>query len=309
MDFPHVVITPGLPGASYTTPKNKGNEAGPFLAYIIENYERLPAHMAFIHGHRVSHHTYQLDIVPVMKAVRWGSAPYIPLNVHMYQRVDDEKPEFRDMAKVWPLLFTDIAPRMPREFLSWCCAQFVVTRAAVRARPLAFYQKIYDWVTDSNTTSYISSRVMEQTWHMIFGLPPKADMVSACDVFDCDVLDSVTATVETWEGTPFDRIPCKVYETHHIDNPRRRATPTHAPRARVFVRPPPAELAEAERQTQAFEEGLERKREKDAGMRASGELRALIKEENPAELGKVQFGYGRPEPPRIKTEPWKAPRD
>ena len=88
MDFPHVVITPGLPGATYTTPKNKGNEAGPFLWYILDNYDRLPAHMAFIHGHRVSHHTFNLDIVPVMKAVKWGAMPYLPLNVHMFQKVD-----------------------------------------------------------------------------------------------------------------------------------------------------------------------------------------------------------------------------
>jgi len=311
MDVPHVVITPRLPGATYTTDKNRGNEAGPFLAYILENYHRLPAHMAFVHGHRVSHHTYQLDIVPALKAVKWGSRPYIPLNVHMYQRVDSEKPEFEDMAKVWPRLFTDLAPKMPPELLSWCCAQFVVTRAAVRARPKEFYQKIFDWMTnegewklEKNVTSYISSRVLEQTWHMIFGMPAMSDMIPACEIFDCDVLDAVTLQVETWEGSPFDRIPCKVYETQHLEDKRAKITPTFVPLPAVARRPTDAELAVAEKERKLFEEGLEEVKDRDHAMRVSGELRDALKKEN-TEIAKLQLGYGRPDSPGYRTTAWK----
>ena len=155
------------------------------------------------------------------KAVRWGAMPYLPLNVHMYQKVDSEKPEYADLARVWPKLFSAIAPKVPEVLLSWCCAQFVVTRAAVRARPRAFYEAIYEWLNNrdlvlGNVTSFISSRVLEQTWHMIFGMPPAADILPVCDVFHCDILDVVTEQVETWEGTPFDRIPCKVYDAKHV---------------------------------------------------------------------------------------------
>ena len=304
-DFPHVVITPGLPGAAHTTPKNKGNEVGPFLHYILENYDRLPAHMAFIHGHRVSHHTYQLDIVPVMKAVRWGAMPYLPLNVHMYQRVDSERPEFNEMRRVWPVLFSELAPTMPKVFLSWCCAQFVVTRAAVRARPRAFYQNLYDWVNEAhpllgNVTSYISSRVLEQTWHMIFGMPAEAEMIPACDVFHCDVLDVVTEQVETWEGTPFDRIPCKVYDIKHISDWRTRISPTHAPGKMMAQAASAEELKTAERETKDREEAAERAIEEDTARRASGELRAAMKLEN-TEVDKYQTGFGRPEDPPFAT--------
>jgi hypothetical protein len=311
MDVPHVVITPGLPGATYTTAKNKGNEAGPFLTYIIENYDRLPAHMAFVHGHRVSHHTYQLDIVPALKAVRWGSRPYIPLNVHMYQRVNADKPEYEDMAKVWGRLFTDLAPTIPKEFLSWCCAQFVVTRAAVRARPKAFYVNLLDWVTnegpwraEKNVTSYISSRVLEQTWHMIFGMPALSDLIPPCDLFDCDVLDTVTAQVEQWEGTPFDRIPCKLYELKHIENRRRRVTPTFEPKAVLARAATDAEAPLIERETRAREEALEAVKDSDAGDRARGDLRLDIKDEN-TDVAKLQFGFGRPDDPGIAAAPWK----
>lgn len=303
MDTPHVVITPGLPGATYTTPFNKGHEVGPFLHYIIENYDRLPAHMAFVHGHRVSHHTYQLDIVGVLKAVRWGSAKYIPLNVHMYQRCDAEKPEFKDIENVWPLLFKELAPKMPSHFLSWCCAQFVVTRAAVRARPKAFYENVYAWVTNTGAfakaepvTSFISSRVLEQTWHMIFGMPAQSDMIPPCDVFDCDVLDVVTAQIETWEGTPFDRIPNKVYEVKHNENVRARASPRPGARGLVALAATQEELKAADKERQAWEEGLERRKDADMARRASGELRETMKEEN-KDVFKLHFGYGQIDDP------------
>lgn len=38
--------------ATLTTPKNKGNEAGVYLWYILENYHNLPDVMAFLHAHR-----------------------------------------------------------------------------------------------------------------------------------------------------------------------------------------------------------------------------------------------------------------
>jgi hypothetical protein len=271
----------------------------------------LPANLAFIHGHRVSHHTYQLDIVPAVKAVRWGSRAYIPLNVHMYQRVDASKPEFDDMKKVWPKLFTSLSPEMPKTMYSWCCAQFVVTRAAIRARPKEFYQDIYDWMTnegkfknDLPTTSYISSRVLEQTWHMIFGMPAESEMIPPCEIFDCDILDEVTKLVETWEGTPFDRIPCKVYEVQHLQDKRARISTTYTPGPGVYTKPTIEELKAAEKQRQLMEEGNEVLKDKDIELRKSGELWTQLKGEN-QDVTRLHLGFGRVNPPEIPSEPWK----
>lgn len=317
MDFPHAVVTPGLPGATYTTPLNKGHEAGVFLYWIIDNYDRLPPNMAFVHGHRVSHHTYQLDIVAALKAVRWGSADFIPLNVHMYQRCDSEKPEFKDIELVWPRLFKDLAPTMPAYFQSWCCAQFVVTRKAVRSRSKAFYENIYAWVTNTGpykndlpVTSFISSRVLEQTWHMIFGMPAVSEMIPPCDVYDCDLLDVITAQIETWEGTPFDRIPNKVYETKHLENIRLRASPRpdrrHTSRGLVAVAATEEELKTAAQERQDFEEDLERQKDADMQWRSSGDMRKVMKEEN-TDVTKVHFGYGQIDDPGHQTRPWNKP--
>ena len=38
--------------AKYTTVTNKGNEATPYLQYIIDNYDNLPETIVFSHGHK-----------------------------------------------------------------------------------------------------------------------------------------------------------------------------------------------------------------------------------------------------------------
>lgn len=55
-DIPHVVYHNADPadtqGAQHKTLMNKGNEAMGYLQFIVDYYDRLPASIAFIHGHR-----------------------------------------------------------------------------------------------------------------------------------------------------------------------------------------------------------------------------------------------------------------
>ena len=55
-EIPHVVYDNADPrdtqGAQHKTLLNKGNEAMGYLQFIVDYYERLPASIAFIHGHR-----------------------------------------------------------------------------------------------------------------------------------------------------------------------------------------------------------------------------------------------------------------
>ena len=58
-DIPHVVYQVGDPGASigaqHATLANKGNEAMAYLQFILDYWERLPAAVVFLHGHRCAH--------------------------------------------------------------------------------------------------------------------------------------------------------------------------------------------------------------------------------------------------------------
>lgn len=55
-DIPHIVYQVDDPantkGALHRTVKNKGNEAMAYLQFIVDYYDRLPASIVFLHGHR-----------------------------------------------------------------------------------------------------------------------------------------------------------------------------------------------------------------------------------------------------------------
>lgn len=52
-----------------------------------------------------------------------------------------------------------------------CCAQFAATRDKIRERPLEDYERYRDWVLNTTLEDSISGRVMEYSWHQIFGRP------------------------------------------------------------------------------------------------------------------------------------------
>jgi hypothetical protein len=94
-----------------------------------------------------------------------------------------------------------------------CCAQFAVSRTKVRERPKKDYERYRRWLIDTNLTDYESGRVMEYTWHQIFGQDPVhcPDARSCyCDTFGyCD--DGMECEEKECKGMytlpPFSTIP------------------------------------------------------------------------------------------------------
>ncbi|KAI5308327.1 hypothetical protein KEM55_005996, partial [Ascosphaera atra] len=50
-----------------------------------------------------------------------------------------------------------------------CCAQFGVTREQVRTRSREEYVHYREWLLNSSLPDALSGRIMEYSWHMIFG--------------------------------------------------------------------------------------------------------------------------------------------
>ena len=50
-----------------------------------------------------------------------------------------------------------------------CCAQFAVSRDQVLARPLGDYERLREWIVDTEKSDAKSGRVLEFLWHVIFG--------------------------------------------------------------------------------------------------------------------------------------------
>jgi hypothetical protein len=73
-------------------------------------------------------------------------------------------------AEVWPLLFP--SQPVPDVVGVACCAPFGLTRATILARPRAYYVDLREWLLATPLPDDVSGRILEYSWHIIFGKPP-----------------------------------------------------------------------------------------------------------------------------------------
>lgn len=157
---------------------NYGDEALAYLTYIVENYERLPEAVVFIHGHESAWHAPS-SMKHVLKNTCFSLAiGYHNLNHGNDARVHDfclsergPPPKFQVAAKEevegllrqnWVSVFKPAFNNtFPRRICSDCCAQFVVSRARLQHHPRLFYEQLLQLVRDHKST-------LEREWRMIF---------------------------------------------------------------------------------------------------------------------------------------------
>ncbi|KZF22025.1 hypothetical protein L228DRAFT_247637 [Xylona heveae TC161] len=161
------------------TPANKGHEAMAYLTYVIDHYDSLPSTIAFMHPHLdgffkawhvdTPHHdnaeslnNLQIDFIQrngyANLRCNWNPGC---LQKHRYNK--------HVTPDLWATLF---GGERPPEVASACCAQFAVSRDQVHKRPREDYIKYRQWVLDTPLKDYESGRVMEYSWHVIFGMDP-----------------------------------------------------------------------------------------------------------------------------------------
>jgi hypothetical protein len=188
---------PDIPVAAYVvddlqallhTPKNKGREATVYLTYIIENYDKLPDIVLFMHAHQYAWHNnifQDRDAAQMIRAmrddhiaregyfnVRCEHNPGCPNWLHLDRpEVDFDKvfkPEERIYTvQIWKDLWGSTA-RVPQTLSQPCCAQFAVTRERIRLNPLTTYIHVRDWILNVRLSDHDSGRVMEYTWQYLF---------------------------------------------------------------------------------------------------------------------------------------------
>ncbi|PWY91468.1 hypothetical protein BO94DRAFT_513606 [Aspergillus sclerotioniger CBS 115572] len=186
-----------------TTPLNKGHESMAYLTYLIDNYDSLPATIAFLHSHRSGflmawHVDAPLhDNVLAMKDLQLD---FVQQNGYVNLRCNWNpgcKQDHRTNRHVTEEVFTDIFEgtstppinstgistmqdqfelaqdqeflRMPKRVAAACCAQFAVSREQVLKRPREDYLRIRQWIINTDKDDASSGRVMEFLWHVIFG--------------------------------------------------------------------------------------------------------------------------------------------
>lgn len=132
-------------------------EALSFLTYIAENYETLPDAVLFLHGDEHDHHT--LTGVEDTKKAAMEFFPFGDLErdaiIYVRSMRTAEYNHFHHESKhevelkvdeLWDSVFEKhgFGSREGVQVLSPCCAQFGVSKAAIRLRPVEYYRATVD---------------------------------------------------------------------------------------------------------------------------------------------------------------------
>ena len=189
LNHPYVVYTKNENDTSrYNMNKNKGNEASVYLKYILDHWDSLPDHVAFIHAHESDWH-HKESMADKLNSFR-ERGDYINLNdtdcvtnivkyedgrIRIYfndERTLSTEPESTfDHMKTWYVNTMEGHFGKLREgalVTDTCCAQFIVSRQAIRRLPRKFYERHYNWLMTTDIENYTCSRFYEWTWKMIF---------------------------------------------------------------------------------------------------------------------------------------------
>lgn len=155
---------------------NLGNEAYKYLEYIVDNFEKLPPIITFVHAGRQEWHDPRPKDVSIPElgdafAGSHGGFAYLPgvapetcWSVSFSNRstghstknegipVEVARPVLVDVLHhLWhDVLESDLGPA-PDHWCTACCAQFQVLREAIQRHPVSFYKRLLDWVQDNDT--------------------------------------------------------------------------------------------------------------------------------------------------------------
>lgn len=129
----------------------------------------------------------------------------------------------------YPDAFKELFPgeSLPPTIGVACCAQFAVTREKIRERPIQDYKRYRQWLSETPLDNYISGRILEYSWHIIFGQPPvhcPNAQECYCKTFGLCTLECKEdgKCGEYWPFPPFSSLP-KGWPTVDWDGQNRNA--------------------------------------------------------------------------------------
>lgn len=150
-------------------------------SYIIDNYDKLPDNILFIHPNRYQWHNDDPDY-DGLPMLRHFQLPYLEEQGYVNIRCAwslgcpaeikplAEEGEHReavhaggDYKKAFQTLFPE--KKVPKEVGVSCCAQFAATKEKIRERRREDYVRYREWLVNTDLDDSISGRVLEYSWH------------------------------------------------------------------------------------------------------------------------------------------------
>jgi hypothetical protein len=143
---------------AYTIP-NIGFEATSYLKYIIERYDTLPDHVAFIHGHEEAWHQQgDRSLFDMIRTANIQKYDFVPIN-NAWRCVNSE---LQMKAEIEFVEHFNL-PSVPVDFITCCGGQFIVSKRAILKNPKSVYEYLYNIAGDKTSAIYF-----ELQWHSIF---------------------------------------------------------------------------------------------------------------------------------------------
>jgi hypothetical protein len=155
-------------------PVIQGNDTNGYLKFIIDNYNKLPDKILFLHGHRNNwHQDYDADFI--CNHVNWELDDYFSVNKReTYQEISMISPPharpYNLIKNYWNEIFGN-EMILPDKFTMYGSSQFVVSKSLILHHSRDFYSKCLVWVNFAkdpiNPAGNNPAHIFEWTWHYI----------------------------------------------------------------------------------------------------------------------------------------------
>merc|ERR1712226_1322290 len=202
----------------------RGDECSAYLTHIVDRYDRLADFTIFLQSDPYDHlHFDFLDLVLRSIAAATFTATYLPLNGPRH---------LRTLTPCLQAVHEELFGTNLTELVGpYCCAQFVVSRGAIRARSNRFYKRMLGMVDGSQSIDLCGVEGAKRStqcygyeflWHVVFGEavdPPSREDDTRLPVA-LRLEHGREHTRLNWGSVPLARdIPIKVVPDYEHSNP------------------------------------------------------------------------------------------
>lgn len=152
---------------------NRGLEFSSYLWFIFNYWDRIPAKVAFVHGHENSYHQSSSTIDAIRK---FGESDFAGLNGDRYSvstYCHNGLDNFwfgSGFSDIWNLLGLGYVCEAPPAIVCQGSTQCLVSRERIKSKPRFFYEELFGKLM-SSSDDRIVALVLELAWNIIFGAP------------------------------------------------------------------------------------------------------------------------------------------
>ena len=161
---------------------NVGQEIASYVRFILMFWDALPENVAFIHGHEKTWHQGGYRMSYMLRHICLEKFGYASLNAYedeAWKPIKGSQKYFKIIRKYWKLVEPYLGAFPKNGFKEKCCAQFVVSRDRIKARPRGLYDMILEQMIDKKKnykraphgkhSGWDLIHFWEAIWHYIFG--------------------------------------------------------------------------------------------------------------------------------------------